>query len=120
VSIKSKNTENMKQIFASIILLITVSFNSIGQTTESIPSDSIVLYQYIGGIPNIFYVRAKERVLNSMGIGVETFFGDCGGTYNYKHEEFQKKNLPAIESLKSRLGDNWKAELDRLVSTEMS
>jgi hypothetical protein len=55
-----------------------------------------------------------------MGIGSETLFGDCIGIYDYKYDEFQKKNPPDIEFLKSQLGNDLKTELNRLAKAKMN
>ena len=101
------------------IWILSISSFAQSQTAEVGAVDTVILYQYFGGKPDIRYVRAKKRVLNSIGVATENFFGDCGGTYDYKYEEFQKKNLDAAKFLKSQLGDDWKNELDRLVHAEM-
>lgn len=110
----------MKHISAFILLIVLFSFNSNGQSSESAPSDSITWYEYYPGKYDVRYSNAKQWVLNSMGIGMEVFLGDCGGTYNYKYEEFEKKNFAAIEFLKSKFGLTWKEELNKLVKIEKS
>ena len=95
-----------------IISLVSVIF-SIGLSAQSdIENDSLTLYTYIGGKPDMTYVEAKQQVAKKIGLKTEFFYGDCGGTFDYKEAEFKTKNQPAFEHLKKIYGTNWREQFD--------
>ena len=95
-----------------ILGLVSVIF-SIGLSAQSnTENDSLTLYTYIGGKPDINYVKAKKQVAKKNGLKAQFFYGDCGGTFDYKEAEFKTKNQPAFEHLKKIFGTNWQEQFD--------
>ena len=95
-----------------ILSLVSVIF-SIGLSAQSnTENDSLTLYTYIGGKPDINYVEAKKHVAKQNGLKTQFFYGDCGGTFDYKKAEFKTKNQTAFEHLKKIFGTNWQEQFD--------
>ena len=105
---EKKSKQILKPLFVLIYLLFSYSITV--QTNNSI--DSVTLYTYIGRIPQMNFLEALKEVANENGIKTEIFFGDCGGTFDDKEPEFEKKNQPAYELLKQNYGTNWKEQFE--------
>lgn len=100
-----------------ILALVTTVSSFVLSAQSNSENDSLTLYTYIGGKPDMSYVKAKEQVAKKHGLKTEFFYGDCGGTFDYKADDFITKNQPAFEYLKSIYGANWKEQFDDDVST---
>ena len=95
-----------------ILSLFSVIFSIALSAQSNTENDSLTLYTYIGGKPDINYVKAKKQVAKKYGLKAQFFYGDCGGTFDYKGAEFKTKNQPAFEYLKKILGTNWQEKFD--------
>ena len=105
--------------FKNIIILIivfTCSIELIAQSDSDSQTDSLTLYTYIDGKPDLTYVEAKKQIAKDLGLRTEFFYGDCGGTFNYKASEFKVKNKPAFDSLRKIYGADWVEQFENEVN----
>lgn len=72
-----------------------------------VENDSLTLYTYLGGKPDMTYIEAIKQVARMNGLKTEFFYGGCTGTFDHKEAEFKTKNRPAFKHLKYIYGANW-------------
>ncbi|MGZ5243636.1 MAG: hypothetical protein ACXWEY_00645 [Bacteroidia bacterium] len=107
-----------------LLLLLFISPGAFAQTNPNYSNtkDTLVLYRYIGGKPSLKYVNAEKETAVKWGFKIEFFFGDCGGTYDYKGDEFNNLNSESYPKFVEKFGKNWAErfyiEVENLLKTE--
>lgn len=89
-----------------VFLLLSFSSAAFAQT-EPDNKDSLILHKYIGGKPSMKYLEAEKQTAAKWGFTIDYFFGDCGGTFDYKLEEFKILNEKSAAGFTARFGENW-------------
>jgi hypothetical protein len=108
--------------FISIMILMTFyscDIYSQNKTDKTVLKDSLTWHIYIGGKPDMRRVKAKEKIARNWGVKINIFYGDCGGTYDYKYIEFEEKNKSVYEYLTNKYGINWREKFNKEVETEI-
>lgn len=100
-----------------LLALVSTVFSFVLSAQSNSENDSLTLYTYIGGKADMSYVKAKEQVAKKHGLKTEFFYGDCGGTFDYKASEFEIKNRPAFGHLENIYGVNWKEQFEEEIIT---
>ena len=110
----------IKNLILILVLMTIYSDNLFSQSNpdKTVSKDSLTWHIYIGGKPDMGTLKACEVVARNWGIKSDFFFGDCGGTYDYKEKEFEVKNKIVYEYLVQKFGENWKDKFDKEVEKE--
>ncbi len=85
--------------------------------TES--TDSLTYYVYAPGKMMPHFLDAEKKTANNWGARIEVFFGDCTSKFDYKHKEFEQKNLEVFTSWKKIHGTAWREKFEKLRDEEM-
>lgn len=80
----------------------------------------IVWYRFIGGKPDMNYVRTSENVAKKWGFTIEYEFGSCGNTEydKRKYEECEMKSKETLTCLAEKYGDDWQSKFFKQVEKE--
>jgi hypothetical protein len=91
-----------------MVLTVSVVLDGVAQST----TDSLTFHVYVGGKPDRGWIEARNIVANRWGFKTEFFYGDCGGTFDFKAKEFEVLNQPVFEWLSTHYGQDWKEKFD--------
>ncbi len=91
----------------TLLSLMLISTFTFAQTNQNSVQDTLVFYQYIGGKPYMERVLKEKEIAEKWGFKIEYFFGDCGGTFDYKIEEFKILNEKNSALFIQKFGENW-------------
>ena len=80
----------------------------------------IVLYRFIGGKPDMTFVRASENVAKKWGFTIQYEFGSCGNTEadQRKSKECEEKSKEALNCLADKYGKDWQDKFFEQVEKE--
>lgn len=69
----------------------------------------IVWYRFIGGKPDMRYVKASQSVAKEWGFTIQYEYGICGNTIDdkMKSAECKSKSEQALKCLAEKFGENW-------------
>ncbi len=113
----------MKQILRLILILffhlVVLTYLNAQSEFES-TVDSVTLYIYIVGKPDLNYVKAKKNIAKSIGLRTEFFFVDCEGKFEYKATEFKLKNVSAFKKLEDVYGNNWNEKFESEIANAIN
>ncbi len=62
-------------------------------------------------------VQAEIEIAKKWGFKIENFFGDCGGTFDYKDEEFRIINQKSDPFFIKKYGENWWKRFEKEVES---
>jgi len=80
----------------------------------------IVLYDFIGGKPEMGWVRTSQDVAKKWGFTIHYEFGSCGNTDADQKiaEEYFQKSKAGQQCLAERFGSDWRERFDEQVRNE--
>lgn len=107
----------------SFIIFLVISLFGGGLVSfKNSDCSDIVWYRFIGGKPDMRYVKASQSVAKEWGFTIQYEYGSCGDTKKdkIKSAECKTKSEEALKCLAEKFGENWQTKFDEAVEKEVN
>lgn len=98
----------MKNLTYFVFLLFLFSCDN-KAPQNNLNCDEITLYRFIGGKPDMNYVKKTQKVAESWGFAIHYDYGSCGNTNKDKLQAIisKQKSKKGLACLTAKYGENW-------------